>query len=134
MRVYIAVNEEGKGLDAAERAVAFFIDLRDWFHAATVKRTTGRILRRKQRVPEARKAFGEALALFQQAGAKDEIAATQQEMEQIEKHHGMRGTSGPRSACSRSLSCCASWCLRTISSLVRSAFSVTLLLDAPVCE
>src|SRR5262249_27013392 len=89
VRVYIALDEEGKGLDAAERAVAFFIDLGDWFHAATIKRTMGRILRRRQRVPEARKAFGEALGLFQQAGAGDEIAATQQEMDQIEKRHGM---------------------------------------------
>jgi tetratricopeptide (TPR) repeat protein len=89
VRVYIALNEERKGLDAAERAVAFFVDLRDWFHAAVVKRTMGRILRRKRRAPEARKAFGEALALFQQAGAEEEIAATQQELDQIEKHHGM---------------------------------------------
>ncbi len=89
VRVYIAVNEERKGVEAAERAAALFIDLRDWFYAATVKRTMGRILRRKRRVPEARKAFGEALALFQQAGAADEIASTQQELDQIEHRHNL---------------------------------------------
>ncbi|MGH6892580.1 MAG: tetratricopeptide repeat protein [Dongiaceae bacterium] len=87
VRVFIALNEERKGVEAAERAAALFIDLRDWFHAATVKRTMGRILRRKRQVPEARTAFGEALALFQQAGTADEIESTRQELEQIERRH-----------------------------------------------
>ena len=89
MRVYYSIDQEGKGRDAADRAVGFFVDLRDWFHAGIVKRDFGRILRRRKHFQEARKAFGEAHALFRQAGAEDDIAAIQQEMDQVEKHHGM---------------------------------------------
>jgi tetratricopeptide (TPR) repeat protein len=87
VRVYFALHQPTKGLEAAEQAAALFIDIRDWFHAATVKRTEGRILRRQKRISEARKAFGEALALFQRAAAADEATATQRELDQIEKRH-----------------------------------------------
>ena len=85
VRAYIALGQESKGLETAERAAGLFVDVRDWFHAAVVKRMMGRIQRRARRYPEARKAFGESLGLFQQAGDDGEAAATQVELNEVER-------------------------------------------------
>ncbi len=84
-RVYTTQSKLDEAFKAADDAIILSLRIHDWFSAAVTKRSKARVLRRQDRIVEARKELTDAAALFQNAGLVSEQKAVEAELERLGK-------------------------------------------------
>jgi tetratricopeptide (TPR) repeat protein len=88
-RVYFNQEEHRKAVEAAGEAADLFLEIRDWYRAATTVRGLGRYYRRTGMTANARAQLQRAAYLFHRAGAEREVEEANTEIERLDKKRGL---------------------------------------------
>jgi tetratricopeptide (TPR) repeat protein len=89
VRVHVTLGETEKGFALANEAVALLIQVHDWYEAGRIKQSMARVLRRQDKIQQARKEFTEAADLFSKADTEKDRQGVEEEIQRLERKKGM---------------------------------------------